>query len=126
MGAIDSLVSGDLRIDATVTASPPAVSLAWSGKSNARQADLLVLPYLESALDAAAATGASLEMRFEALGHFNSSTITGVIHLIQAARDRGVRLVVVYDPRRQWQRLNFDALRVFAQPDGLFALRAVG
>lgn len=126
MTALDPLVSGDLRIDATVTPAPPSVSLAWSGKSNARQADLLVLPYLESALDAAAALGAPLEMRFESLGHFNSSTIASVIHLIQSARARGVRLVVVSDPRRQWQRLSFDALRVFVQPDGLFELRTVG
>jgi hypothetical protein len=126
MTTLDPLASGDLRIDATAASSPAVVRLAWSGKSNARQADQVILPYLERCLAAAADLGAALELRFEALNHFNSSTIAAIIHVIQQARQRGVRLVVVSDPRRQWQRLSFDALRVFVQPDGLFELRAVG
>ena len=126
MTTLDPLASGDLRIDATAASSPAVVRLAWSGKSNARQADQVILPYLERCLAAAADLGAALELRFEALNHFNSSTIAAIIHVIQQARRRGVRLVVVSDPRRQWQRLSFDALRVFVQPDGLFELRAVG
>ncbi len=125
MNTMEDLVSGDLRIVASVVGDPPAVRLAWSGKSNARQADQLILPYLERALSHAASLGASLELRFEALGHFNSSTIASLINLIQSAQQRGVRLVVVSDPKRQWQRLSFDALRVFVKPDGLFVLRAV-
>ena len=126
MTTLDPLASGDLRIDATAASSPAVVRLAWSGKSNARQADQVILPYLERCLAAAADLGAALELRFEALNHFNSSTIAAIIHVIQQARQRGVRLVVVSDPRRQWQRLSFDALRVFVQPDGLFELRAAG
>lgn len=125
MNTMEDLVSGDLRIDATVRADPSAVRLAWSGKSNARQADQVILPYLERSLAAAADLGAALELRFEALNHFNSSTIAAIIHVIQLARQRGVRLVVVSDPRRQWQRLSFDALRVFVKPDGLFVLLSV-
>ncbi|MDO9017858.1 MAG: hypothetical protein Q8S73_18300 [Deltaproteobacteria bacterium] len=126
MTTLDPFAAGDLRIDATAASSPAVVCLAWSGKSNARQADQVILPYLERSLAAAADLGAALELRFEALNHFNSSTIAAIIHVIQLARRRGVRLVVVSDPRRQWQRLSFDALRVFVQPDGLFELRAVG
>jgi len=125
MNTMEDLVSGDLRIDASVREAPSAVRLAWRGKSNARQADQLILPYLEKALDLAASLSASLELRFEALGHFNSSTIASLISLIQTAQRRGVRLVVVSDPKRQWQRLSFDALRVFVKPDGLFVLRSV-
>ncbi len=125
MNTLQDLVSGDLRIEATVRETPSAVRLAWSGKSNARQADQLILPYLEQALDLAASLSAPLELRFEALGHFNSSTIASLINLIQTAQQRGVRLVVVSDPKRQWQRLSFDALRVFVKPDGLFVLLSV-
>lgn len=125
MNTMEDLASGDLRIAASVVGEPPAVRLAWSGKSNARQADQLILPYLERALAHAASLGASLELRFEALGHFNSSTIASLINLIQLAQKQGVRLVVVSDPKRQWQRLSFDALRVFVKPDGLFELRSV-
>ena len=75
MTTLDPLASGDLRIDATAASSPAVVRLAWSGKSNARQADQVLLPYLERCLAAAADLGAALELRFEALNHFNSSTI---------------------------------------------------
>jgi hypothetical protein len=122
---LDDLVAGDLRIDATLSEAPPAVRLAWQGKSNARQADQLLLPYLERALGWAVERGVVLELHFAALGHFNSSTIASVIQLIQLAQLRGARLLIVFDPRRQWQRLSFDALKVFVRPDGLFELRTV-
>ena len=34
-----------------------------------------------------------------------------------------VRLVIVYDENLKWQRLSFDALRVFDKSDQLFELR---
>ena len=125
MTSVESLVVGDLHIEATLAEQPPTVRLAWTGKSNARQADQLLLPYLERVLDQAAASGRSLELRFEGLSHFNSSTIASVIQLIQHAETRPARLVIVFDPRRQWQRLSFDALKVFVRPGGRFELRTI-
>jgi hypothetical protein len=118
---VEDLVIGDLRIAART--DDGALRLTWEGKSNLRQADQVVSPYLDRALSAAGERGVPLELHFEQLAHFNSSTIASVIQLIQTARARGVRLVVFSDPRRQWQRLSFDALRVFVQTDGLFELR---
>ena len=119
---IEPLVVGDLRIEVLEDAAPRLV-LTWHGKSNARQADKIVGPYLEQALERAQALATPLELHFEHLAHFNSSTIASVIQLIQTARARQARLIVYSDPRRQWQRLSFDALRVFVRPDGLFELR---
>jgi hypothetical protein len=116
------LVIGDLRIDPELEGD--ALRLVWTGKSNARQADKGLGPYLDAALAQAAAQGLRLELRFERLLHFNSSTIAGIITIIHAARARGTPLTLVSDPNRQWQRLSFDALRVFVTPDGLFSLRA--
>jgi hypothetical protein len=122
--SFEPLAIGDLRIDTREDGAPnPTLCLTWQGKSNVRQADKVIAPYLEAALTRAADRGAGLELHFEQLSHFNSSTIASLIQLIQMARARGVRLVVFSDPRRQWQRLSFDALRVFVQPDGLFELR---
>jgi hypothetical protein len=119
---IEPLEVGDLRID-VVEDETPRLVLTWRGKSNARQADKIVGPYLALALTRAQAIACPLELHFEHLAHFNSSTIASVIQLIQTARARGARLIVYSDPRRQWQRLSFDALRVFVRPDGLFELR---
>jgi hypothetical protein len=123
MSGVESLVVGDLRIEASLVAEPLSLRLSWHGKSNARQADQLLLPYLERILDRAVADGRLLELHFETLSHFNSSTIASLIQLIQTAQSRSARLVVVFDPRRQWQRLSFDALQVFVGQDGCFELR---
>jgi hypothetical protein len=123
MSPVESLVVGDLRIEASLADGPPILSLSWHGKSNARQADQMLLPYLERMLERAVADKRLLELHFEMLSHFNSSTIASVIQLIQLAQQRAARLVVVFDPRRQWQRLSFDALKVFVSSDGCFELR---
>lgn len=121
--ATTPLVVGDLEIDAVEDEASRLVVLTWRGKSNARQADKVIGPYLEAALSRAQQLAGVLELHFEQLAHFNSSTIASVIQLIQLARARQARLVIYSDPRRQWQRLSFDALRVFVRPDGLFELR---
>jgi hypothetical protein len=118
---LENLTIGDLVIEAAH--EDGLLRLRWLGKSNARAADRLIGPYLEQALARAAELGVPLELRFERLLHFNSSTIASVIKVIEAARARQVRLVIVSDASREWQRLAFDALRVFVQPDGLFEVR---
>ena len=40
-----------------------------------------------------------------------------VIRLIQDARARAIKLVIVYNAQLKWQKLSFDALRVFANDD---------
>jgi hypothetical protein len=121
---MESFTLGDLRIDMMEVDEPPAVRLLWQGKSNDRQPDKVLGPIFAGALDRVTERKAPLELHFESLEHFNSSTITSLIQLIQEARGRGARLVVVFDPQRKWQKLSFDALRVFVKADGLFELRA--
>ncbi|HET9625657.1 MAG TPA: hypothetical protein VFP84_30035 [Kofleriaceae bacterium] len=95
----------------------PALQLLWKGKSNSRHPLEMLTPYFRDVLAAAAARGLPLELHFEKLEHFNSSTITSIIKLIQDARLRAVKLVLVYDSALKWQKLSFDALRVFAKDD---------
>jgi hypothetical protein len=120
---MQSLIVGDLRIEAMEDGVVPALQLLWKGKSNSRQPSELLGPYFRDVLSTASARGLQLELHFEKLEHFNSSTITSIIKLIQDARARTVKLVLVYDPALKWQKLSFDALRVFAKDD-LFELRA--
>ena len=102
-----------------------AIRCVWKGKSSDRQPAKVLSPYFEELLGAASSTSAQLEMHFEVLEHFNSSTITTLIRLIQKARSKKVKLVMVYDQNLKWQRLSFDALRVFEKSDELFELRSV-
>lgn len=120
---MESLKTADLTIEVEPVAEPHSLRLVWRGRSADRYPGRVLGPFFTAVLDECAATGASVEMRFHALEHFNSSTITSVIEFIQDSRARNVRLVLAYDGAIKWQRLSFDALRVFNKGDGLLELR---
>jgi hypothetical protein len=120
---MQSLIVGDLRIEALEDDASAPVRLLWKGKSNSRHPSETLAPYFRDALGAAGRRRVPLELHFEKLEHFNSSTISSIIQLIQESRARGVKLVLVYDQELKWQKLSFDALRVFARDD-LLELRA--
>lgn len=120
---MEDLKTSDLVIEVREDPTPPTLVLSWRGRSADRYPGRVLGPFFAEALDRAAEGGAAVEMRFHALEHFNSSTITAVIELIQDARARGVRLVIAYDGAVKWQRLSFDALRVFNRGDALMELR---
>ena len=103
-----------------------SIRLTWKGRSGARNPAELLAPYFRNVLQVAAdRRPAPVEMRFEQLEHFNSSTVAVSIHLIQQARSQQVPLVFVYDQSLKWQKLSFDAMRVFVKSDGLLQLRSV-
>jgi hypothetical protein len=121
----ENLRAGDLAIDVVQAAPAGSLRLLWTGRSGDRNPHLILGPYFEQVLASAAAQRASLELRFEKLDHFNSSTVATIIQLIQDARQRDIKLAIVYDARLRWQKLSFDALRVFVAADGLLELRSV-
>jgi hypothetical protein len=122
---IERLVSGDLTIDPLPALPDGSIVLDWLGRSTDRQPARAILPYVTPCLERALHLKVPLRMQFEKLEHMNSSTITAVIQIIQEARSRGTRLVLVYDPNKRWQKLGFEALRVFVKEDGLLELEGV-
>ena len=124
MATVERLVSGDLTIDPTPSTPDGAIVLVWRGRSTDRQPARVILPYVTPCLERALHLKVPLRMHFELLEHMNSSTITAVIQIIQEARTRGTKLTIVYDPNKRWQKLGFEALRVFVRDDGLLALDA--
>jgi hypothetical protein len=125
MGAHD-LIAGELRIEEhAATNGDGPVTLIWRGKSTERRPDQVLSPYFLGLVDDPAVAARGVEMHFQHLVHFNSSTITTIIQLINLARERNVKLVLVYDQQLKWQKLSFDALRVFAK-DNLLELRSCG
>ncbi|HEY4240840.1 MAG TPA: hypothetical protein VGM88_13550 [Kofleriaceae bacterium] len=114
---MESLIVGDLRIEALQSAPTAPVQLLWRGKSNNRHPGEALGPYFKDVLAAAGTSKVPVELHFEKLDHFNSSTITAIIQLIQESRARGIKLVLVYDQSLKWQKLSFDALKVFAKDD---------
>lgn len=120
---MEALQAGDLTI--TSERDDAALVLAWNGKSVEREPGKILAPYFGEALEEAARDKLSLELRFAALEHFNSSTITALIALVQRARAASVKLVFVYDKALRWQKLAFEALRALDKKDGLLELRSV-
>jgi hypothetical protein len=120
-----NLIVGDLRIEAVPSeeAAASPVRLLWKGKSNNRHPAEALTPYFREVLVTASTRKVAIELHFEELEHFNSSTVTSIIHLIQDSRARSIKLILVYDQALKWQKLSFDALRVFAKDD-LLELRS--
>lgn len=103
-----------------------ALRLVWRGRSTARNPGELLVPYFQGVFDWATKSGrATVEMHFERMEHFNSSTVGALIYLIQDARGKQIPLVFVYDQKLKWQKLSFDAMRVFVKSDGLLQMRSV-
>lgn len=120
-GDVDDLNAGDLRID--VVEDGKLLRCDWRGRSVEREADLTLRPFFDRLLARALELGATLEMHFEALDYFNSSTIGSLITFIQKARRQKVQLRMVYAGSIKWQTLSFDALRMFEKGDQLFELK---
>lgn len=122
VGAVEDLVAGDLRI--AVVEDGNLVRCDWRGRSVEREADLTLRPFFDRLLERAQQRGALLEMHFEELDYFNSSTIGTLITFIQKARRNKIHLRMVYAGNIKWQSLSFDALRMFERGDQLFELKA--
>jgi len=118
-----NLDTGDLQIN--VTDDSGVLAAHWIGKSIDRQPQRHLDPYFASLLEEASKRRFALEMHFERLVHFNSSTIGCLIRLVQDCRSREVKLSLVYNAKVSWQRLSFDALRVFLKDNPFFALSEV-
>lgn len=93
---MNDFVAGDLTLAVNATRSD-AIELSWLGRSNDRNPDKLLTPYWNATLVEAAERNVPIELHFQKLQHFNSSTITVIIQFIQEARRRGAHLVVFYD-----------------------------
>lgn len=90
--------------------------LNWLGRSASRSPGALLHPWFDQLFGVARERNAALEMRFERLEHFNSSTIAVLIQLINSAQDRRIRMTVRYDANLRWQTLSFDALKRALRP----------
>jgi hypothetical protein len=125
---VQSLASDGLTIEPFDERSSggDTIRLVWKGRSTARNPGELLVPYFQGIFQSVIESGrATVEMHFERMEHFNSSTVGALIYLIQDARGRQVPLVFVYDQKLKWQKLSFDAMRVFVKSDGLLQMRSV-
>jgi hypothetical protein len=120
---MQNLSSGELSIE-WEHSPPDPIRLHWRGKSNQMSPGTVLDPYFELVLDTALNASVAIEMHFESIEHLNSSTITALLRLLEDARQKAVRVILVYNSSRKWQRVSFEGLRVFTT-DGNVELRPV-
>ena len=125
MQITDDLISGDLKISAIAEDGTKAISCTWTGRSTDRHPSKILNPWFDKLLGQASKEQYAVFMHFETLEHFNSSTIGAIVQLIKTARDREVPLKLVYSSKHRWQRISFEALRVFDRNDKFFTLETV-
>lgn len=115
---MNAYVSGTLKIERGRPA-PNVIRLDWFGRSDARRPNEILQPYLATVLDEARDTRAAVEMHFEAMDFFNSSTVSVLVQFLQVARVHRIPLRYSYRAEVRWQKLCFEALRVFEALDEL-------
>lgn len=112
------LTDGELTIERQQI-NPEVIRLDWKGRSAFRRPDEVLNPFLAEVLEQARRTSAGIEMHFETLDYLNSSTVAVLVQFLHKARGDGIQLSFTYLPTIRWQKLSFEALRVFEQVDRL-------
>jgi hypothetical protein len=119
------LVAGDLVLVTEQVGAHGPLRVFWRGKSNERNPGKELAGFFASLLEAARVRRAPLEFHFGAMEYVNSATLTALVQFIEQCRSAAVKLTVIFDAERKWQRLSFDALRVLVKGDGLLELRPI-
>jgi hypothetical protein len=122
----EALVSGELVIEPGPPTADGSLVLVWKGRSTDRQPWRAIMPYATVWLEKALHQGVSLEMYFDALEHMNSSTITAIVQILREAKTRRTKVRIHYDASKRWQKLGFEALRVFETSERLLELVPTG
>ncbi len=109
-------VLGELVID-VVEPRPDLIEVYWSGASNSLDPAAVLKPFFTLALAEAAMRSARLELHFEKLKYFNSSTVAALIRFVQDASKKSVKLALYYDGSLRWQDHNFKTISLLHGPE---------
>ena len=120
---MENFSAGTLKIEVVELAPPEPIRLVWSGRSTDRNPVKLFGPYLTAVVAQAEARCIAVDMHFERLDYFNSSTISAILMTIQEAKRRKVKLILTFDARLKWQAVNFDTLHQLFQGSEFLELR---
>jgi hypothetical protein len=111
------LALGDLNIE--VIEQPGRIVQTWMGASNSRDPSVGLRPFFELSIAEASTRKLALELHFEKLNHFNSSTIAVLLRFIEKCGQKSVKLVLYYNGSQRWQGHNFEAIALLHRADGL-------
>ena len=94
---------------------PELLRVDLTGRSTMRSPGEFLRPWFDG-LIARAAGQQRIEIHFEKLEHFNSSTIAALVQIMNDAAQAHVRLVLIYDANLKWQQMSFEAISRAIRP----------
>lgn len=98
-------------------------TLAWTGKSNEREPGKFITPILTGILERT--PGVDMTLDFQSLEYMNSSTITPIIKMLDAAKRGQAKVRILYKKALKWQELSFSALTIFKTEDGRIRIEGI-
>ena len=119
---MENFSAGTLKLEVRESAPGP-IQLLWSGRSTDRDPVKLFGAYLSEVVALAESRKVAVELHFERLEYFNSSTITAILKTLHEAKQRHVKLVLVFDAAVKWQAVNFASMSQLFRDDNFLELR---
>lgn len=120
---MENFSAGTLKMEVKESAPPSPIQLLWSGRSTDRDPVKLFGPYLHEVIALAEARHVAVEMHFEKLEYFNSSTISCLLKTLHEAKHRNVKLILAFDAAIKWQAVNFASMNQLFKGDDFLELR---
>lgn len=110
-GAYERFSHDNLTIE--VIDGPTVVGVMWHGVSDVRDPATLLVPYLNQLADQLGKRKVTLDFRkFE---YMNSATVSPILQFVKRLDTNGAQVVVRYDARVNWQRVNFLCMKTIAR-----------
>ena len=92
--------------------------LQWLGKSVEREPGKFLNPLLSNLLMEGKKNNKRITVIFNGLSYMNSSTIMTISKFLEKGKDGNSQITICYDGERRWQKMSFNALKIFQTNDG--------
>ncbi len=90
----------------------------FKGKSVERNPGKFLNPILSDLLMEGKKKNERIFVVFTELDYMNSSTIMTISKFLEKGKDTSCKITVQYDSNRRWQKMSFNALKIFQTNDG--------
>ena len=118
-------VLGDLTIDVEEP-SPDRIVLRWKGASNTRDPGSALKVFFDIVFAEASGRKAAVEMHFEDLSFFNSSTVSALLRVVAEAGRLSLPMILHYDGSLRWQSHNFEGIKALASSLPFLKVQSIG
>ena len=110
-----TFTNDDLTLE--IVDADTSIEIRWFGKSIDREPGNFLNPILSDLLMEGKKKKKRLILEFRDLAYMNSSTIMTISKFLENGNDGNNKITIRYDLERRWQKLSFNALKIFQTQD---------